>query len=156
VRQSQPIGFLGCLEAIKAPTSGKTKNRLPRNSLPTLRSAPQPRGTCADRASKQSRTLAPYMAPLRPASDHASHAEVLVLTLAPPRPCSLLPTVTTPLYKTTVSQALRQTLRGGLVRKPAEQFFERAKKRTASALSGRCGDNHTCDVRTLRRCSRVP
>src|SRR5215212_9844788 len=112
VRQSQPIGFLGRLEAIRAPTRGKPKNRSPPNRLPTLRSAPQPLGTCADRARKQSATLATNMAAVRLASDHASHAEARVLTLAPPRLCSLVPTVTTPLYKTSVSQALRQTLRG--------------------------------------------
>jgi hypothetical protein len=35
-----------------------------------------------------------------------------VLILSFPRPCSIAPSVTTPLYSTTVSQPLRQTLRG--------------------------------------------
>src|ERR671910_2921490 len=35
-----------------------------------------------------------------------------VLILPFPRPCSLVLSVTTPLYSTTVCQALRQTLRG--------------------------------------------
>src|SRR5215216_5761472 len=35
-----------------------------------------------------------------------------VLILPFPRPCSLVLSVTTPLYRRTVSQALRQTLRG--------------------------------------------
>jgi hypothetical protein len=46
-----------------------------------------------------------------------AHATVRVLSLpSPPRPCSLAPSVTTPRYKTTVCQALRQTFRGkGLI-----------------------------------------
>jgi hypothetical protein len=43
---------------------------------------------------------------------HASQAETSGLTLAPPRPCcSLAPSVTIPLYTTTVCRALRQTSR---------------------------------------------
>jgi hypothetical protein len=48
----------------------------------------------------------------RAANDHASHAAVRALILSTPRPRSLVPCVTTPLYSTTVSQALRLTLRG--------------------------------------------
>src|SRR5215213_1866391 len=42
----------------------------------------------------------------------ASRAAVRVLIPPTPRSWSLAPSVTTPLYNTTVSQALRQTLRG--------------------------------------------
>src|SRR5918995_5924255 len=45
-------------------------------------------------------------------ADHASHAALRPLIVPPARPCSLVPSLTTPLYSTTVSQALRQTLRG--------------------------------------------
>src|SRR5687768_12153539 len=42
----------------------------------------------------------------------ASHTAVRRFIPPTLRPCSLAPCVTTPLYSTTVSQALRQTLRG--------------------------------------------
>src|SRR5215208_7521729 len=45
-------------------------------------------------------------------SDQASQAAVRVLIPPIPLPCVLIPAVTTPLYSGTVSQALRQTLRG--------------------------------------------
>src|SRR5918993_181020 len=41
-----------------------------------------------------------------------ANGEARVLILPTPRPCSFVPSVTTPLYSTTVSQPLRQTLRG--------------------------------------------
>src|SRR5919112_3322800 len=45
-------------------------------------------------------------------TDHASQAEASRLTLPPPRPCcSLAPSVTIPLYTTTVCRASRQTSR---------------------------------------------
>jgi hypothetical protein len=44
-------------------------------------------------------------------SDQANQAAVRRLIPPIPRPCSLAPSVTTLLYSTTVSQALRQTLR---------------------------------------------
>src|SRR5829696_4720410 len=44
-------------------------------------------------------------------SDHASQAAVRRLIPPTPRPCSLAPCVTTPLYRAAVSQTLRQTLR---------------------------------------------
>src|SRR5215208_242002 len=44
-------------------------------------------------------------------TDHASHAAERRLIPPLPLPCSLVLPVTTPLYSTTVSQALRQALR---------------------------------------------
>jgi hypothetical protein len=38
-----------------------------------------------------------------------------VLIALAPRPCSLAPSVTTPLYSTIVSKALRNALRGGKI-----------------------------------------
>src|SRR5215204_6507022 len=51
--------------------------------------------------------------------DHASHV-VAVRRLTPPtpRPCSLAPSVTTPLYSTTVSQTLRSRWENELLRTP--------------------------------------
>src|SRR3712207_1023190 len=73
----------------------------------------------------QARKISPKVSPLRRArirpatartthsrhSDQASHAAVRRLIPPTPRAWSLAPSVTTPLYSTTVSQALRQTLR---------------------------------------------
>src|SRR5215210_6216500 len=49
-------------------------------------------------------------------SDQANQVAVRGLITLTPRPCSLAPSVTTPLYSTTVSQALRQPLRAGVPR----------------------------------------
>src|SRR5215204_393751 len=48
-------------------------------------------------------------------SDHATHAAARRLIPPTLRLCCLDPSVTTPLYSTTVSQALRQTLRSQAV-----------------------------------------
>src|SRR5215203_5812913 len=102
-RQSQPIGFSGRLEAIKAPTSGKTK-KSPEASRPTVvRSAFQLLGTSAERASTNSGTLPTNTATERAASDQASQAAVWWPILSTPRPFSFAASVTTPLYSTTAS-----------------------------------------------------
>src|SRR5688572_21908129 len=54
---------------------------------------------------------------VNPQSDQASHAATRALIPSTPLLCALAPSVTTPLYSTTVSQALRQTLRGDIPRK---------------------------------------
>src|SRR5215217_9547964 len=51
----------------------------------------------------------------RAASDHASQEVPRELILPTPCSCSLVPDVTTPLYSSTVSRALRQALRGHAV-----------------------------------------
>src|SRR5215212_4716145 len=79
-RHSQPIGFSGRLEAIRAPTSGKTK-KSPEPSRPTgVRSASQLLGTCAERASTSSGTLPTNTATDNPHNDHASQEATRVLT----------------------------------------------------------------------------
>src|SRR5215208_2011580 len=66
-------------------------------------------GTCVERMSIHSGTLATNMATQRAASDHASKEA----TRAPPspRPWSLAASITTLLYSSTVSQSLRKALR---------------------------------------------
>src|SRR5829696_9159435 len=72
-------------------------------------------------------------------SDHASQAAVRRLIPPTPRPCSLAPCVTTPLYRAAVSQTLRQALRsragsqlprihllGAWVNKAGSGFFSQA------------------------------
>src|SRR5215218_90291 len=58
------------------------------------------------------RTLSVVSAKESAHTDQASHAAVRRFTPPTSRPCSLAPSVTTPLYSTSVSQALRHTLRG--------------------------------------------
>src|SRR5215210_4191951 len=57
----------------------------------------------------------------RAASDHASQEVPRELVLPTPCSCSLVPDVTTPLYSSPVSRALRQALRGHAV----ANFLER-------------------------------
>src|SRR5919112_958990 len=52
----------------------------------------------------------------RPRKEEVAGGEACALISPTPRPSSLGPSVTTPLYSTTVSQALRQTLRVGVLR----------------------------------------
>src|SRR5829696_6142215 len=114
-RQSQPMGFSGRLEAISAPTSGKTRKRACPSRLPVVRSVSRLRATWVEWASIHSATLPTNMTTERAASDHASQEVPRELILPTPCSCSLVPDVTTPLYSTIVSQALRQPLRGHAV-----------------------------------------
>src|SRR5215216_4779286 len=52
----------------------------------------------------------------RPRKEEVAGGEACALISPTPRPSSLGPSVTTPLYSTTVSQALRQPLRVGVLR----------------------------------------
>src|SRR5215208_7186596 len=116
-RQSQPIGFSGRLEAIRAPTSGKTKKSPEASRPPVVRSASQLLGTCAERASTSSGTLATNKATDKPHNDHASQEATRALNspVLRSRSCRVVLSVTTPLYRKFVYQSLRQTLRGQAV-----------------------------------------
>src|ERR687890_303839 len=91
------MGFSGRCEAMRAPT---TEND-------TARVRPLRRARIG---------LAAASATPSAHSDQANHAAVRRLIPPTPRRCSLAPSVTTPLYNTTVCQALRQTLRAGVPR----------------------------------------
>src|SRR5215211_2895824 len=106
------MGLRGRLEAIKVPTTAKAKKSTSPNRLTRVRLTLQLLGTCADWASTYSGMLAKNKATDKAASDHASQEVAGMLIPLIPRACSLAPSVTTPLYSTTVSRALRQTLRG--------------------------------------------
>src|SRR5919202_7068505 len=108
-KQSQPMGFAGHLEAIRAPTSGKTKKSPEASRPPVVRSASQLLGTCAERASTSSGTLATNMAAENPASVQATQAVARMLIPPAPRSCLAL-SVMTPLYSTTAAQALRGSI----------------------------------------------
>src|SRR5918998_2511470 len=119
VRQIQPIGFWGRLEAIRAPTRGKAKKGKKITRPPISPPVPHVLGDRVAGAPYKdmmvSTTLAKNMATERPASDQASQEAVRRLIPLPLCPCSsLAPCVTTPLYSTTVSKALRTALGGSL------------------------------------------
>jgi hypothetical protein len=99
----QPMGFLGRLEAIRAPTTGKARNGSRKMSTTPRPPVPQLGGGCTDRVRKYNTTFATNMATERPASNHASQAAVRLLIPPTPRSGSLDPAVTTLLYKITVS-----------------------------------------------------
>src|SRR5215208_2252257 len=105
VRQIQPTGFLGCLDAIRAPTMGKARKEKKINS--SLRVSPVLVGSCDEWARTCSTMLARNMATQRPASDQASQEAVRVLIALTLRSCSPASLFTTPLYSTSVSQASR-------------------------------------------------
>src|SRR5215210_1420570 len=91
-RQIQPTGFLGCLEAIRAPTMGKARKEPKINS--PLRAPPVLVGSCDEWARTYSTGLARNMATQRPASDQASQeAAVRVLIALTLRSFSPAPSV---------------------------------------------------------------
>src|ERR671912_139038 len=100
--KSQPTGLYGLREATIAPTVAKGT------------AVERTRGTRATSLTGQSRNPRATIATTMVHKGHASQAARRLLLPAPRRPCPLAPSVTTPLYSTTVSQALRQTLRGTL------------------------------------------
>src|SRR5918997_4693464 len=69
----------------------------------------------SERSSKKMRRRLKAVSPKESAaSDHASQEAVRLLIPPTPCPCPLAPSVTTPLYRTIVSQALPNALRGGV------------------------------------------
>src|SRR5919202_5728014 len=114
-KQIQPTEFLGCLEAIRAPTRGKAKKETKINS--SLRAPPVLGASCDEWARKYSTTLARNMATQRPASDQASQeaARPLYPWVPRSRSSSLVLCATTPLYRTLVCATLRNPLRSRAV-----------------------------------------
>src|SRR5919107_5651831 len=108
------MGFSGRCEAMRAPTTENDTVRVARVSI----DGPQAMKISARvRPLRRARIgLAAASATPSAHSDQANHAAVRRLIPPTPRRCSLAPSVTTPLYNTTVCQALRQTLRAGVPR----------------------------------------
>src|SRR5215203_2429462 len=119
-RQIQPMGLSGRLEAIRAPTKGKARKGSKKMSTALRPPVPQELGGCTDRVTKNNMTAATNITTESAPSDHASQVEGLrLISPTPPRPyCPLAPSVTTPLYSTTVSQALRAGVVSELPRIP--------------------------------------
>ena len=79
-RHTQPMGFSGRLEAIRAPTTGKARKGNRKSKMMLRPPVPQPEGGCTDRVKKYKTTVATNMATERAPSDHASQAAARVLT----------------------------------------------------------------------------
>src|SRR5688500_3824465 len=104
------MGLVGRREAIKAPTVGDASESTAIGMLkPRLALIPGRTGTV--RVTKSSRKASPMSNTHTAHSDQANQPAVRWLIRLTPRPCLLVPSVTTLPYSTTVSQALRQTLR---------------------------------------------
>src|SRR5829696_1625577 len=104
----QPIGFWGRREATRAPTVGYTSSSIVKST-----SKPKNNSLAGIRGVRSlSSTPSSVRATENAHTDHANHAAERALILPIPRLCSLALSVTTLLYSTAVSQALRQTLRG--------------------------------------------
>src|SRR5215208_787978 len=104
----QPIGFSGRREATTAPTVVNVKaSKARRTIVPRL-------GKIWAEALKNPSTPPPKAANGKEIAhiDHAIQVAARALISPTSCPCSLAPSVTTPLYSTTVCQTLRQTLRG--------------------------------------------
>src|ERR671912_1250992 len=114
----QPVGLAGRREAISAPTVGNASESTPVSTAKLGPSLGMNReGTSAVRKSSKS---ASAVSPTHAAhADQANQAATRVLIPPTPRPCSLVPSVTTPLYRTTVSKVLRGQYCG-----PREQTSE--------------------------------
>jgi hypothetical protein len=106
------------LEAIRAPTRGKARKGKKITRPPMGPAVPHVLGgrvAGAPSTDKMvSATLAKNMATERPASDQASQEEARVFALPSSRSRRCVPSATTPLYSTLVSQALRNAVREGI------------------------------------------
>src|SRR3712207_3857353 len=92
-KQIQPMVFLGCLEAIRAPTMGKARKGSQKIRMALSPPVPHLLGTYTDRVGMYNATIAANRASERPASDQASQVAVRLLTISStsPSPCCLLP-----------------------------------------------------------------
>src|SRR5215212_4290728 len=99
VRHIQPMGFLGRLEAIKAPTKGKARKGTNSNRPPTAAQVLEGRVSGApDKDKRVSTTPATNIVRESPASAQASQEAARDLIPPAPRSCSASPSLTTPLY----------------------------------------------------------
>src|SRR5215213_4268969 len=107
--RSQPTGFSGRREATTAPTVASITTV----ALPSHQSKMWVPGW--ERIRARRRRPSAVSATESAHSDQASQEAVRGVIPPIPLPCSFVPCVTAPLYSTTVSQTLRQPLRGGVV-----------------------------------------
>src|SRR5215203_4883626 len=111
-KQIQPMGLWGRLEAIRAPTGGKARKGTNTNRSPTVPQVLEGRVSGApDKDKRVSTTPATNIVRESPASAQASQEAARDLIPPTPRSCSASPSLTTPLYRRTVSRTLRLALR---------------------------------------------
>src|SRR5215204_1263340 len=103
--KSQPTGFSGRWEATIAPTL----TSITTSALPSHHSKMWVPGW--ERIRARRRRLSAVSVMVSAHSDQASQEAARGVIPPIPRPCPFAPSVTTPLYSTIVSQALRQPLR---------------------------------------------
>src|SRR5215217_3457647 len=115
------MGFLGRRETIIAPIVGFTSDTRPVNTarirlrtweIWVIRVSILAREKISSLRRKSNKRESTRSATHATHSDHASLVAARVLNPPTPGLCFLVPSVTTPHYSTTVSQALRQSLRG--------------------------------------------
>src|SRR3712207_610876 len=117
------MGFLGRCAALRAPT---TENHTIRAARVTIEGPGPMKSSPSVRPLRSARIrLATASATHSAHSDHASQEAARVLIPPTPRPCSLAPSVTTPLYSTTVSYSLRNALRGRTLLSQGELNIQR-------------------------------
>src|SRR5215218_2313975 len=106
----------GWRDATMAPTTEKVSNVAKlRTTLPSSASPPYGNSTAVDLVVR-AKVIPPRRSATESAtSDQASQEAARVLIPPTPCSCSLAPSVTTPLYSTTLSKALRQSLRSQVV-----------------------------------------
>src|SRR5215212_4333064 len=112
-QKSQPMVLRGCREATMAPTTEKVST-MAKERTTVSASATLPYGSPGgvDPIVRASATPPTRSVTESTTSDQASQAAEWVLVPPTPGPCCFLdPSCTTPLYNTTVSHPLRQTLR---------------------------------------------
>src|SRR5215218_5247785 len=110
LHKSQPIGLRGWREATMAPTIEKTRTEA---KVKTTSTALSYESSGAVVLIVRANANPPKSSATESAtSDQASQEAARRLSPPTPRPGSLLSTDTTPLYSTTVSQALRKALGG--------------------------------------------
>src|SRR5687767_13609648 len=131
------MGFSGRCEAIKAPTTENDTVSVGRAAIegpqarkisPRVRSLRRARIRLATASTTHSRQ-----------SDQAIQAADRMLIPPNPRPCSLAPSITTPLYSTTISQALRNALRGSPYEARRKRTSEKSDKAKFVGTWGEAG-----------------
>src|SRR3712207_3769696 len=100
-RKNQPTGLAGRWEATRPPTTALNVRHI--GKITAL--------TSADLLRKASATAQAIKTTVSPQTDQASQEVARVLNPLTPRSCSLVPSVTTSQYRTSVSPPLRRTVR---------------------------------------------
>src|SRR5215204_4146081 len=136
----QPMALRGCREAMMAPTTEKvsTVARL-RIALSSSASLPYVSSTAAPNPAVRANAIPPKRSATDSTTrDQASQEAARDLLRPAAESCPIVPSVTIPLYRTTVSQTLRHPLRSQAVRELLRTPCLRSSQNTPSTHSGEC------------------